>query len=112
MGGDLTPGKDEGVEFKETVNLEIDTIVAKALPAIDSAHRDAGVRLAFVTSANDSKHGPGSLHPKGRALDLRTRDLTDAQITALADALKTRLGESWDVVIEHDPPHLHIEFDP
>lgn len=112
MGGELTPTKGSAVEFKETVNLEINPLVAQALPAIDLAHHDAGVRAAIVTSANDGKHGVNSLHPRGLALDLRTRDLTSAQITAVAAALTTRLGPAWDVVIEYAPPHIHVEFDP
>ncbi len=62
-----------------------------------------------ITSANDSKHGPNSLHYKGQALDLRTRHMNEQGLQAVFHKLKEALGEQFDTVLEAD--HLHIEFD-
>ena len=63
-----------------------------------------------ITSANDSKHGPNSLHYKGQALDLRTRHLPEPAVQGIIDKLKVSLGEQFDVVRE--PDHAHIEYQP
>ena len=63
-----------------------------------------------ITSANDSKHGPNSLHYKGQALDLRTRHLPEPAVQGIIDKLKVSLGEQFDVVLEAD--HFHLEYQP
>lgn len=63
-----------------------------------------------ITSASDGKHGPNSLHYKGRALDLRTYNLPTASVSLVVQSLKDALGSQFDVVLESD--HIHIEFDP
>ena len=62
-----------------------------------------------ITSANDSKHGPNSLHYKGQALDLRTRHLNGQGLQSVYHKLKESLGEQFDVVLESD--HIHLEWD-
>ena len=62
-----------------------------------------------ITSANDSKHGPNSLHYMGQALDLRTRHLNEQGLQAVFHKLKEALGEQFDVVLESD--HIHLEWD-
>lgn len=61
-----------------------------------------------VTSTTEGVHSSASLHPFGYAVDVRTRDLTLIQVNQLADQLRQRLGDRYDVVIEKT--HLHIEF--
>lgn len=63
-----------------------------------------------ITSANDSKHGPNSLHYKGQALDLRTRHMNGQGLQAVFHKLKEALGEQFDTVLEAD--HIHVEYDP
>ena len=63
-----------------------------------------------VTACTDGKHGPGSLHAFGYALDLRTRSFTAEKVNAIAQVLAQRLNTEYDVVIESD--HIHVEFDP
>lgn len=70
-----------------------------------------------ITEVTGGKHGRGSLHYVGLAFDCRTRDsFGDKQpfhkelITRIVLAIRERLGESYDVVIESD--HLHVEFQP
>ena len=43
-----------------------------------------------ITSGNDSRHGPNSLHPKNRAIDIRTkyqRTRLNAKVRAFIDFL-------------------------
>lgn len=98
--------------LKYGVNPIFDSVLYRVLWLIDDVHQRVVGREAIVTSGNDGRHGPNSLHYKGRAMDLRTKDLEPSQVSRLAMELKKTLGNDWDVVIEHKPPHIHIEYDP
>ena len=64
-----------------------------------------------VTSGDDGKHGIGSLHYDGEAIDLRINHIPSSDTVArIVEKLKTNLGNNYDVVLESD--HIHIEFDP
>jgi len=63
-----------------------------------------------ITAALDSKHGRGSLHFVGLALDFRTRHIEDDLLPVITDEIKQALGESYDVVLEHN--HWHVECQP
>ena len=61
-----------------------------------------------ITSLTDGRHGIGSLHHAGDAVDLRLpMPVTRLQIVS---QLKTALGSDYDVVLESD--HIHVEYDP
>lgn len=64
----------------------------------------------IITSLLDGKHMRNSLHYVGLAVDVRTRDLDDAQKQALLTEAKEELEPFYDVLLEED--HLHVEFDP
>jgi len=63
-----------------------------------------------ITSACDGKHGTGSLHYVGLAIDIRTRYFTDQQKLLVAQEIRNRLGKEYDVVVEN--LHIHIEYQP
>jgi len=64
-----------------------------------------------VTSVADGKHGTNSLHYKGRAFDLRTRDIPIAiRPTLFADLCARLRPLGFDVIDEED--HFHCEYDP
>jgi hypothetical protein len=67
-----------------------------------------------ITSGDDGKHMINSLHYKGLAIDLRTRDLEGGSLGSIAKGihaeLKGLLGRDYDVVLEKD--HIHLEYDP
>lgn len=74
-----------------------------------------GIYPCMITSGNDSKHGKNSKHPKGEALDFRTKDLPLAWKPILITMVKTRLGKEFDVVFESEGlenEHMHVEWDP
>ena len=111
-----------------SVNItDLEQVVKDALPLIETARAKAYQVVAsgemVVTSGKDGKHGANSLHYKGRAVDLRTRDVIDMW----AHYLRNALGKDWDVVIEPGDTmkcpkcsqiipvpalHLHAEYDP
>lgn len=97
--------------------LTLQPNMAKALPGIEAAHHDADLaRGAVITSANDSTHMQGSLHYRGLAVDLRTRDLAHIAISLLQAKLRGRLNgeesldQPYQIIVEAD--HLHVEWDP
>jgi len=64
-----------------------------------------------VTSTLGGEHCLRSLHPDGRAVDIRTRDFPAEMAAAMAYRCKNLLSYlGFDVVLELD--HLHIEYDP
>ncbi len=102
--------------FKDNVVLNIQPEIAKILPLIDKVHEELDTHEAVITSANDSTHMNGSLHYKGLAIDIRTRDIHPELVTDLVKAIKLRtngsvlLNTPYQVITEVD--HIHIEFDP
>ena len=110
------------MQFKRNVVLRIQPEFAEGLPAIDRAWDMTTGREAYMTSANDSQHNPGSLHPKGLAADFRIRDpggawaLSQHELDDLISELRLRLNgggpvnKPFQVVLEQD--HIHIEYDP
>ena len=63
-----------------------------------------------ITSIMDSKHSVGSLHYVGCAFDCRTRSLDVQTIEQIRTAIRTAIGDDYDVVVENN--HVHIEFQP
>ncbi|MDX2221134.1 MAG: hypothetical protein SFV21_00205 [Rhodospirillaceae bacterium] len=63
-----------------------------------------------ITSAIDGRHGHGSLHFVGAAIDIRSREIPPARLAETKDKLAAALGPDFDVVLE--PDHFHIEFQP
>lgn len=111
-----------------SVNIaDLEQVVKDALPVIEKARTSALKVLVagemVITSGKDGKHGTNSLHYKGRAVDLRTRDYVDMW----AQYLQQAFGKNWDIMIEPGEtmkcpkcsqiipvpaPHIHCEFDP
>ena len=68
-------------------------------------------KQAIITCGLDGKHMPGSKHYTGEALDLRTRHLDMRLRPVLAEDYSKALGPQYDVVLEDNPPHIHVELD-
>lgn len=63
-----------------------------------------------ITCGAEGKHSRTSLHPVGRALDIRSRELSSLQQQQVKRGFDSALGEDFDIVIEKD--HFHIEYQP
>ena len=102
--------------FKPGVDSErLQPVILDALPLIEEIRlavlRDLTHRALVVTSGAEGlpatgPHDPTSLHYRGLAVDIRTRDYT----WALLATLRRCLGPGWDVIDEGT--HIHIERDP
>ena len=69
-----------------------------------------------VTSTNGGRHNPGSSHYEGRAIDVRTRDKTNAQVQQF---IREARAAGYQVADERrrppgqrvwSGPHLHLEI--
>lgn len=72
-----------------------------------------GLPPATITSLRDGSHMANSLHYVGRAVDLRTHDLPAEVAGEWARRCEKLLHpQGFDVLLEKNPEHLHIEYDP
>lgn len=111
---------DQGVSIKElTPQLLL------AMQVVDHVWTNQ-FRLyeAEATSLDDGDHGekgvpderdPKTYHGKGRAIDIRTKNVPRKKVPVIVNALKARLGHlGFDVVLEDfegKNEHIHIEWD-
>lgn len=100
------------LSFKPGVKLQgLKTTILIALQVVVEVYRRYGA-ACVVTSGTDGSHGVGSLHYSGNALDFRTRHLSRTVAIAIAGDVKAALGPDYDVVLEWNPWHLHVEYQP
>jgi hypothetical protein len=84
------------------------------LCAVANAAVELDLPEMLITSGNDGTHMKGSRHFSGDALDVRSKHLTDQQLTALVRVVRRRLGTGYQVLVEHRKQaneHLHVEKD-
>lgn len=79
------------------------------LTVANDVYREFGFDCV-VTAGIDGSHSRGSIHYKGLAVDLRTRQIPAQDQPKLVAKLQERLGDEFDVVLEGD--HVHLEWDP
>lgn len=65
-------------------------------------------RGLVVTSVREGRHSRRSRHHVGLAFDFRTRGLSQAQKTNLANEMRRRLGREYYVKVEKT--HLHVSY--
>ncbi|MFM2099275.1 MAG: hypothetical protein RLZZ366_814 [Pseudomonadota bacterium] len=107
-----------GVNIKPGTNVRtLDAHMAPAIAIVSEESRGLGLTAPTVTSAQDRHHKRDSLHPDGRALDFRGKNISTAEGQLLAGRVSQRLGPDYDVQFEVFPKnpdnnHLHAEYDP
>ena len=67
---------------------------------------------AIITSVVEGKHQLGSKHYKALAIDLRIKHMDKRLWPVVAEALSKALGPQYDVILEAEKLHIHVEFDP
>ena len=104
--------KWKGSKEKSSINAEnVSYRIWFAVGFAEALSRVLNLGEVVVTSLRDGTHSDNSLHYKGLAVDLRTRHLTEDQLTFWVQLLKTYLDPlGFDTVREDD--HVHIEYDP
>src|SRR5688572_25263515 len=63
-----------------------------------------------LTEGSGGKHKVGSLHGRGYAIDVRSRDFPQWQQPHVLDDIHKTLGRDYDALQEID--HFHVEYDP
>jgi NADPH:quinone reductase-like Zn-dependent oxidoreductase len=99
------------LKFKVGVELRVTEAINKILDGVHLAHFAVG-KVCVVTSGRDGEHKEGSKHGQDMALDFRTFHLQLNELDTIVQAAKNTLGKDFDVIVEHDPDHLHVEYDP
>lgn len=83
---------------------------------LEAAFNEHAQEIDFViTEITGGKHGTGSLHYCGQAIDARTHGLTLYQKHDILKAAKFALGENYDLILEAENTaneHFHLEFQP
>ena len=106
------------IRVKPGVQLSDVQAIAVLINVAESVYRDHGLNCR-ITSGIDrpaTRVGMG-LHPKGRALDFGIKDHAWAVLPAdlvenIAAEMRQALGRDFDVVVELDKVHIHVEYDP
>lgn len=75
----------------------------------EQVFRHFGYAEAIITGGDEDGHRTRK-HPDGEALDFRIWYLAKESVVAIADEIRRRLPEDYDVVVEAD--HIHVEWDP
>lgn len=84
-------------------------------PDLDLLRAFAQRHKLFITSETEGRHNPGSLHYQGRAVDVRSRGMTDAVVESLRKA-----AASFGILLRDERrrpagqkvwggPHVHLE---
>ena len=82
-----------------------------AIGAAEVIYTSFGHRLVVTALTDGHEDRPLSLHNKGLAVDLRTRDIPADGLGPVFGSLTNLLNPlGFDVVLEKD--HIHIEYDP
>lgn len=85
--------------------------MSAAFPMIESVFVGMGYE-AILTSGTEGEHKIGSLHPKGLATDWRSRHIREDLKQVVLVRLQKALQKQFQVLLEKNPEHFHIEFDP
>ena len=86
--------------------------IVLAIQVAEAVWQKYGADVLWITSVNDSGHKRDSFHYEGRAVDLRVRHLPKPLWETVRNELSAALGPEFDVILELDPPHVHVEYDP
>lgn len=94
--------------------------ICKALGYFEGVYKAYNLSESFVITSGtedppdtedlrESTHRASSLHPTGRAVDIRTWGFTKQDLHDIAQTAQDVLGEDYDIIVEID--HLHVEYE-
>ena len=99
------------IKFKKGTRVSgIRTELVLAILIAEGVYNKYGIDLV-LTSLDDRRHSPTSLHYSGSAVDVRTRNLPrTVDVQTVGMEIRQALSNDYDVVVESD--HIHIEYQP
>lgn len=98
------------MQFKRGVNREgVAPEIWRALGFAEHLLYSWGYLLVVTSLRDGHDHRPASLHNRGLAADIRTRNFPPGEKRRFAEVLGKHLV-GYDVVLEKD--HLHFEYQP
>ena len=97
------------LRFKDGVVVTFTPEVNRMLEAAEASFQANGYSCV-CTAGTDGKHMVGSKHYEAKAVDLRSRHVSQEMLPKIVSELKERLGKDYDVILEGD--HIHVESDP
>lgn len=99
------------VQFKDGVPVStLKSVMRMYMYILGYIHFTSFNKYMVVTSTTDGKHGRNSLHYKGLAIDIRTKDKSAVQVNQFVNFVKFHFDRTLDIVLEKD--HIHVEYDP
>jgi hypothetical protein len=103
------------VIYKHGVDLSgLDPAIWYGLGYIESLYNSRGYELV-VTSGREGVHSVNSLHGKGKAVDIRSKILSQLDRDTIVAQVRLRFWKlGYDFIYEDTPSneHFHFEFDP
>lgn len=97
------------MKLKPGVNFtNIDPRLQEAVQKLDSFLQSFLDIELVITAGRDGKHMPTSLHYQGKAADIRVWNILDA----IRERMKSIVGPDFDLILERNNPHYHLEYDP
>jgi uncharacterized protein YraI len=114
QGGTWTQSRPGGTTFNGLSPAGADIIRAAG-----AATRRNGVAFVVTGAAEQHSHSRGSRHYAGDAIDIRSTHMSSATRSAVVRDIQAelrRMGHTigsgrgqYEVIVEHNPPHIHIE---
>lgn len=104
-------------QFKEGTSVEVltDGLLLGLLGLAHVMQSVLGARVLVVTSVNDGRHKPGSLHYSGNAVDIRSKTWPRERVAECVRLFRASPdGPRYDLLFESPGTpneHLHLEFD-
>ncbi len=94
------------MQLKDTTVVIVKNKYTDAMrAAVDAVYAEFGLDPVCTSGRDALVHKVGSMHPLGRALDIRTWDL----LNVIAARIKAQLPTWYEVYVESD--HFHLEAD-
>jgi hypothetical protein len=79
---------------------------------VASVYQANGYTVTVTEGWASEGHTANSKHYEGLAEDYRVNDIPFDKWLTLAAQIRARLGSDYDVLLERDPDHIHVEYDP
>ena len=106
------------LKVSDTVSARLHPAIEYAMDVLDRVWRRVVNSQPVITGLQEEGLSIGSLHygiagdSRCRAFDIRTRNLSRANIRTLKTELELRLAHSLEFDVVWESNHLHIEFQP